>query len=85
MEGSVRSLSEKLVPLVASLVEEPHQPSVFSNVTLVSALQPENAYASISVTLSGIVMLVSKSQFLNAELPILVMRSGMFMLVREMQ
>lgn len=85
MAGSSRSLLEMSVPLVASLEVETHQPSVISNVTLVSALQPEKAYSPIIVTLSGIMMLVSKSQFLNAELPMLVTRSGILMSVSEVQ
>lgn len=45
-------------------------------------LQRENACSPISVTLSGIVMLVRLLQSLNAEFPIEVTLSGMVMLIR---
>ena len=56
------ALTFTLVPEVDVDEVDLHQPFGFSNVTLVSEVQPENAYLPILVTLSGIVTLVSEVQ-----------------------
>ena len=61
-----RLLLEMLVPLVAVEEVEICHPSVLPNVTLVSQVHSANAPLPIEVTLSGIVMLVSKVQSRNA-------------------
>ena len=57
-----RSLAEILVPLVAVLEDESHQPLGFSKVTLVKLLQLQNAELPILVTLSGMVIEVKLLQ-----------------------
>ena len=52
--------------LVADEEVETHQFSVFSNVTFVSEVQPENAKLPIEVTPLPMVTLVSEVQLLNA-------------------
>ena len=76
-----RSVADMLVPLVAELDDEYHQPLLFSNVTLVSEVQYSNAPEPIEVTLLGIVILVSEVQFLNAEYPIEVTLFGIVILL----
>ena len=62
-----RLLLKKLVPLVAVLEVERHQPFGSSNATLVRLLLQENALFPMLVTLFGIVMLVRLRQEENAE------------------
>ena len=46
------------------------------NVTVVSAVAPENAWGSMRVTLAGIVMLVTANEPENALIPMLVTLAG---------
>ena len=85
MEGFASLELEMLVPLVAVLSVEHHQPIVFSNVTLVKLLQKENTYLPILVTLSGMVTLVKLLQDSNAEEPILVTLLPMVTRVKLLQ
>ena len=62
MEGSARPSLEMLVPLVAVLKVETHQPLAFLNVTLAREVQPSNAYFPIEVTPLPIVTLAREVQ-----------------------
>ena len=78
MEEFARSELERLVsPAV--------QPLVFLKATFVKLVQPQNAYLSILVTLSGISILVKLLHSENAQLPILVTLSGISILVKLVQ
>ena len=57
-----RSVDDMLVPLVAVLDDEYHQPLGLSKVTLESEVQALNAEEPIEVTLDGMVTLVSELQ-----------------------
>ena len=61
-----KSVAGILVPLVAVLEGDTHQPFGFSNVTLVKLVQLENAEEPIEVTELGIVTLVKLVQLENA-------------------
>ena len=74
-----------LVPLDAPCVPVTYQPLVFLNVTLVSAVQSQNAKRPIDVTLFPIVTLASEVQRLNTELPIDVTLSGITIFSSEVQ
>ena len=54
-------------------------------VTFTKEVQSEKAYPSISVTKSGIVILLSEMQPLNALAPIFVTEFGIVMLSSEVQ
>ena len=62
-----------------------HQAAISVIYTLVSEVQLSNAYPSIEVTPSGMIMLVSELQPENAQPPIEVMLSGIVILVSELQ
>lgn len=74
-----------LVPLVAELLDEYHQPLEFAKVTLIKPVQFSNAPRPMLVTPLPIVTLIKPLQPLNANLPMLVTLLGIITLVKLLQ